>query len=39
MRIVSADLLEQANTLIDGLNQQRDDITRALDGLDTLTRG
>lgn len=29
-------LLEQANTLIDGLNQQRDDITRALDGLDTL---
>ncbi|AII09210.1 MULTISPECIES: MCE family protein [Rhodococcus] len=30
-------LLEQANTLIDGLNQQRDDITRALDGLDALT--
>ncbi|MFC7449168.1 MCE family protein [Rhodococcus daqingensis] len=30
-------LLEQANTLIDGLNKQRDDITRALDGLDTLT--
>ncbi|MEV0948104.1 MCE family protein [Rhodococcus sp. NPDC049939] len=30
-------LLEQANTLIDGLNQQRDDITRALDGLGTLT--
>ena len=29
-------LLEQANTLIDGLNRQRDDITRALDGLDTL---
>ncbi|MFE5706464.1 mammalian cell entry protein [Rhodococcus sp. ACS1] len=30
-------LLEQTNTLIDGLNQQRDDITRALDGLDALT--
>ncbi len=30
-------LLEQANTLIDGLNKQRDDITRALDGLDTLS--
>ncbi|MFZ2174851.1 MAG: MCE family protein [Rhodococcus sp. (in: high G+C Gram-positive bacteria)] len=30
-------LLEEANTLIDGLNQQRDDITRALDGLDALT--
>ncbi|MFC4605053.1 MCE family protein [Rhodococcus kronopolitis] len=30
-------LLEQANTLIDGLNQQRDDITRALDGLDALS--
>ncbi|MGW6377713.1 MCE family protein [Rhodococcus sp. NPDC055112] len=30
-------LLDQANTLIDGLNKQRDDITRALDGLDTLT--
>ncbi|WP_425569919.1 MCE family protein [Rhodococcus olei] len=29
-------LLDQANTLIDGLNRQRDDITRALDGLDTL---
>ncbi|WP_306363008.1 MCE family protein [Nocardia sp. CC227C] len=31
------DLLEQANTLIGGLNQQVDDITRALDGLDTLS--
>lgn len=30
-------LLQEANTLVDGLNQQRDDITRALDGLDTLT--
>lgn len=30
-------LLDQANTLIDGLNRQRDDITRALDGLDTLS--
>ncbi|WP_072804611.1 MCE family protein [Rhodococcoides yunnanense] len=30
-------LLEQANTLIGGLEQQRDDITRALDGLDVLT--
>ncbi|KAA0020209.1 MCE family protein [Antrihabitans cavernicola] len=30
-------LLEQADSLINGLNQQRDDITRALDGLDTLT--
>ncbi|WP_330184725.1 MCE family protein [Nocardia sp. NBC_01503] len=30
-------LLEQANTLIDGLNKQVDDITRALDGLDTLS--
>lgn len=30
-------LLEQANSLIGGLNEQRDDITRALDGLDTLT--
>ncbi|GAB4589299.1 MCE family protein [Nocardia sp. IFM 10818] len=30
-------LLEQANTLIDGLNQQVDDITRALDGLATLS--
>ncbi|MFF2557721.1 MCE family protein [Nocardia sp. NPDC058058] len=29
-------LLEQANTLINGLNQQVDDITRALDGLNTL---
>lgn len=29
-------LLEQADTLIDGLNRQRDDITRALDGLDEL---
>jgi phospholipid/cholesterol/gamma-HCH transport system substrate-binding protein len=31
------ELLQQANTLIDGLNQQRDDITRAIDGLDTLS--
>ncbi|MFD4294267.1 MCE family protein [Rhodococcus sp. NPDC058505] len=30
-------LLDQANTLIEGLNRQRDDITRALDGLDTLS--
>lgn len=30
-------LLQQANTLIDGLNQQRDDITRAIDGLDLLS--
>lgn len=30
-------LLEQANSLIGGLNEQRDDITRALDGLDALT--
>ncbi|WP_067566968.1 MCE family protein [Nocardia acidivorans] len=30
-------LLEQANTLIDGLNKQVEDITRALDGLDTLS--
>ena len=30
-------LLEQANTLIGGLNEQRDDITRALDGLDILS--
>ncbi|TQF68704.1 MCE family protein [Rhodococcus spelaei] len=30
-------LLDQANTLVDGLNQQRDDITRALDGLDALS--
>lgn len=30
-------LLEEANTLIGGLEQQRDDITRALDGLDVLT--
>ncbi|MEU7764140.1 MCE family protein [Nocardia sp. NPDC049190] len=30
-------LLEQANTLIDGLNKQVDDITRALDGLDVLS--
>ncbi|OOL32148.1 mammalian cell entry protein [Rhodococcus rhodochrous] len=30
-------LLQQADRLIDGLNQQRDDITRALDGLDVLT--
>ncbi|WP_176444486.1 MCE family protein [Rhodococcoides kyotonense] len=30
-------LLEQANTLIGGLEEQRDDITRALDGLDVLT--
>lgn len=30
-------LLEEANTLITGLEQQRDDITRALDGLDVLT--
>lgn len=29
-------LLEQANTLIAGLEEQRDSITRALDGLDTL---
>ncbi|NLU84200.1 MCE family protein [Rhodococcus sp. HNM0569] len=31
------ELLHQTNTLVDGLNDQRDDITRALDGLDTLT--
>ncbi|WQB73665.1 MCE family protein [Prescottella equi] len=30
-------LLEQANTLIAGLEEQRDSITRALDGLDTLS--
>ncbi|MET7771519.1 MCE family protein [Nocardia sp. NPDC005366] len=30
-------LLEQAETLISGLNEQVDDITRALDGLDTLS--
>ncbi|ORI23943.1 mammalian cell entry protein [Rhodococcus sp. 1168] len=30
-------LLEQANTLIGGLDEQRNDITRALDGLDVLT--
>lgn len=30
-------LLEQANMLIAGLNEQRDDITRALDGLDVLS--
>lgn len=30
-------LIEQAETLITGLEQQRDDITRALDGLDELT--
>ncbi|MFI9510583.1 MCE family protein [Nocardia sp. NPDC052566] len=30
-------LLEQANTLIAGLNAQVDDITRALDGLDVLS--
>jgi phospholipid/cholesterol/gamma-HCH transport system substrate-binding protein len=30
-------LLEQANTLIGGLNEQREDITRALDGLDVLS--
>ncbi|MFR9753299.1 MCE family protein [Nocardia sp. 004] len=30
-------LIEQASTLIDGLNQQVDDITRALDGLDVLS--
>lgn len=30
-------LLEEANTLIGGLEEQRDDITRALDGLDVLT--
>ncbi|MBF6333683.1 MCE family protein [Nocardia transvalensis] len=30
-------LLEQANTLIDGLNKQVDDIQRALDGLGTLS--
>lgn len=30
-------LLEEANTLITGLEQQREDITRALDGLDVLT--
>ncbi|MGW0042759.1 MCE family protein [Rhodococcus sp. NPDC003348] len=29
-------LLDQANTLIGGLNRQRDDIVRALDGLDAL---
>lgn len=30
-------LLEQANTLIGGLDEQRNDITRALDGLDVLS--
>lgn len=30
-------LLEQANTLIVGLNRQRDDIVRAIDGLATLS--
>ncbi|MFD3812674.1 MCE family protein [Rhodococcus sp. NPDC058639] len=30
-------LLEQAETLITGLDEQRNDITRALDGLDALT--
>ncbi|QBJ95655.1 MCE family protein [Rhodococcus sp. ABRD24] len=30
-------LLEQANTLIAGLEEQRESITRALDGLDTLS--
>lgn len=30
-------LLEEANTLIGGLEQQKTDITRALDGLDVLT--
>ncbi|MEU5842538.1 MCE family protein [Rhodococcus sp. NPDC047139] len=30
-------LIEQAEALITGLEQQRDDITRALDGLDQLT--
>lgn len=30
-------LLEEANTLIGGLEEQRDDITRALDGLDVLS--
>ncbi|OZC51245.1 mammalian cell entry protein [Rhodococcus sp. RS1C4] len=30
-------LLQEANTLIGGLEEQRDDITRALDGLDLLT--
>ncbi|MEV6323296.1 MCE family protein [Nocardia sp. NPDC051787] len=30
-------LIEQANTLINGLNDQVDDITRALDGLDLLS--
>ncbi|WP_068052538.1 MCE family protein [Nocardia xishanensis] len=30
-------LLEQANTLIGGLNEQVDDITRAIDGLATLS--
>ncbi|MDM7491248.1 MULTISPECIES: MCE family protein [Rhodococcus] len=30
-------LLQQADRLIDGLDQQRNDITRALDGLDVLT--
>ncbi|ATQ31853.1 mammalian cell entry protein [Rhodococcus ruber] len=30
-------LLQQADRLIDGLDRQRDDITRALDGLDVLT--
>ncbi|MBF6298099.1 MCE family protein [Nocardia amamiensis] len=30
-------LIEQANTLINGLNDQVDDITRALDGLDVLS--
>lgn len=30
-------LLEQTNTLIDGLNKQVEDITRALDGLDKLS--
>lgn len=31
-------LLDQANTLISSLNQQRDSITTAFDGLDTLSR-
>ncbi|MDJ0392176.1 MCE family protein [Rhodococcus sp. G-MC3] len=30
-------LLEEANTLIGGLEEQKNDITRALDGLDVLT--
>ncbi|NLV79859.1 MAG: MCE family protein [Rhodococcus sp.] len=34
---VTRSLLEQADTLISGLTEQREDITRALDGLDALS--